>query len=675
MKSLGVKVGAALLTSEVRLVPKNRELREPGAEFARQAELLDLVQNAIVVRDLEGRISFWNAGAEKMYGWTKASALGKTTHDLLHTSFPEPVEGIAARLAREGEWTGELVQTAKDGTRMTVESQWALRRARNGEPSEIMEVNTDITERKRMEDQLRKSHDELELRVTERTAALVRLAAAVESVGEQVFITDFSWHIEYANQAFYDITGYTANEVIGQEMCLLRAEEQDPSAYDRTRQGAMTGKPYASRYMLRRKDGTVFTVDCVISPVKDASGEIRNFVLVWRDMTEQLRLEEQLSQAHKMEAIGTLAGGIAHDFNNMLAVIMGNAELAMDDVMNGDLPERRLHQIFNAAKRGRDLVKKILTFSRKAQRQRTPTDVISVLQETFKFLRSTLPTTIKISLDIQSESGTILGDSVQVQQILINLGTNAAHAMRKTGGTLSIRLLDVAFHSKDTFPDPNMKPGHYLKLIVEDTGTGMTDEVCTRIFEPFFTTKKRGQGTGMGLSVVYGIVKSYHGAVSVESTPGKGSTFTIYLPKTENRARNQEDAARVVRGNQEHVLFIDDEQALVEIAAAMLEKLGYRVTAATDSKEAWNLFLEDPRGFDLVITDQTMPDLTGVMLAQKMMRIRADIPVILCTGYSETLSPEKARKAGVREFLIKPLVRSELAAAIRRALDEGEGGE
>jgi CheY-like chemotaxis protein/anti-sigma regulatory factor (Ser/Thr protein kinase) len=376
-----------------------------------------------------------------------------------------------------------------------------------------------------------------------------------------------------------------------------------------------------------------------------------------------------------MEAIGTLAGGIAHDFNNMLAIIMGNTEMAMDDVRDGVLPGRSLDHILSAVKRGRDLVKEILTFSRKAQRERTPTDVISVLHETFSLLRSTLPTTITMSLDIQSESGIMLGDPVQVEQILMNLATNAAHAMRNAGGTLAIRLIDAAFQSDDILPDPDMKPGRYLKLIVEDTGTGMTDEVRSRIFEPFFTTKGVGQGTGMGLSVVYGIVKSYNGALEVESTPGKGSTFAIYLPKAESPAGNGEDAAKVVWGNQEHVLFIDDEHPLTEVAEAMLKKLGYRVTAMTDSREAWKLFLEDPRAFDLVITDQTMPDLTGVTLAQKMIRIRPDVPVIVCTGYSETVSPEEARKAGVREFLMKPLVRDELAAAIRRALDGVEGGQ
>ena len=438
----------------------------------------------------------------------------------------------------------------------------------------------------------------------------------------------------------------------------------------------VTGRRRAEEALKQHRDELELLVEERTAMLSEACDELRAEVEEHKGAeAERLRLEDLLLQSQKMEAIGTLAGGIAHDFNNMLAIIMGNTEMAMDDVRDGVLPGRSLDHILSAVKRGRDLVKEILTFSRKAQRERTPTDVISVLHETFSLLRSTLPTTITMSLDIQSESGIILGDSVQVQQILMNLATNAAHAMRNAGGTLAIRLIDAAFQSDDILPDPDMKPGRYLKLIVEDTGTGMTDEVRSRIFEPFFTTKGVGQGTGMGLSVVYGIVKSYNGALEVESTPGKGSTFAIYLPKAESPAGNGEDAAKVVWGNQEHVLFIDDEHPLTEVAEAMLKKLGYRVTAMTDSREAWKLFLEDPRAFDLVITDQTMPDLTGVTLAQKMIRIRPDVPVIVCTGYSETVSPEEARKAGVREFLMKPLVRDELAAAIRRALDGVEGGQ
>jgi PAS domain S-box-containing protein len=456
----------------------------------------------------------------------------------------------------------------------------------------------------------------------------------------------------------------------------LAESEDTPGRQCRVAMIDVTGRRQAEEALKQHRDELELLVEERTAMLSEACDDLRAEVEERkRAEAERLRLEELLLQSQKMEAIGTLAGGIAHDFNNMLAIIIGNTEMAMDDVKGGQLPGRSLDHILNAAKRGRDLVREILTFSRKAQRERTPTDVISVLHETFKLLRSTLPTTINMSLDIRSESGIILGDSVQVQQILMNLATNAAHAMRKAGGRLTIRLVDAAFQPEDILPDPDMKPGRYVMLIVEDTGTGMTDDVRSRIFEPFFTTKEAGQGTGMGLSVVYGIVKNYNGALNVESGPGKGSTFTIYLPKAESRTRNEEDAAKPVRGNKEHILFIDDEGPLTEIAEAMLRKLGYRVTAMTDSREAWDLFLEDPHAFDLVVTDQTMPDLTGLALAQKMIRIRPDLPVMLCTGYSETVSPEEARKAGAREFLIKPLVRVELAAAIRRALDGAESGQ
>ena len=524
-------------------------------------------------------------------------------------------------------------------------------------------VTQDITARREAKEALRQSEE--------------KYRGIFENAVEGIFQSTPDFKSVDVNPALARMRGYnTPGELeeavaAGRDEIFLSREDKAHYACLLNKHGMLKG----FETELRRKDGSTFLASVNTQAVKDAEGNVVCYEGIIEDITERRKLEGQLRQTQKMEAIGTLSAGIAHDFNNMLAIVMGSAELAMDDVANGDNPEHSLDQILKAAKRGRDLVKQILTFSRKTQRERRPTDVVPVLQETFKLLRSTLPSTVKMSLDVQSKSGVILGDSVQVEQVLMNLATNAAHAMSKAGGTLAIRLADAAFRLTDSLPEPDMKLGDYLMLIFEDTGTGMTEAVRDRIFDPFFTTKKSGQGTGMGLSVVYGIVKSYSGAITVESAPGKGSTFTIYLPKAESRTDKEKDAAQVVQGNNERVLFVDDEPALAEIAASMLERLSYRVTAVTDGKEALSLFLENPYAFDLVITDQTMPDITGIALAREMIRIRPDVPVMLCTGYGEMVSPEKAKKAGMREFLTKPLVKAELAQAIRRALEEGDGGK
>jgi CheY-like chemotaxis protein len=313
-------------------------------------------------------------------------------------------------------------------------------------------------------------------------------------------------------------------------------------------------------------------------------------------------------------------------------------------------------------------VKQILTFSRRTEQGKRPLRLIPLAKETMKLLRATLPTTIRIDFDIQTTSDTVLADPSQMQQVLMNLATNGAYAMRRNGGVLTVRLSDVLFTESEDKPDVHMAPGHYLKLTVQDTGPGMSEAVREHIFEPFFTTKPPGHGTGMGLPVVYGIVKGHKGAIVVESALERGSTFSIFLPLAKGKARQErKEEGRTPRGS-EKILLVDDEPEVVSTTSSMLRRLGYQVTTAETGPEALNIFLADPRSFDLVITDETMPDITGTALTQKMLQLRADIPVILFTGHSETVSAEKARQAGVRAFLMKPVARAEMAEVIRRVL-------
>jgi nitrogen-specific signal transduction histidine kinase/CheY-like chemotaxis protein len=394
-------------------------------------------------------------------------------------------------------------------------------------------------------------------------------------------------------------------------------------------------------------------------------------VAVERDMTEQAGLEAELRQAQKMQAIGTLAGGIAHDFNNILAAMIGFTELALDDVGESGRAKRPLEQVRKAGFRGRELVKQILTFSREGEEEKKAVQVAPIVREVVNLMRASLPSTVEVRSKVETEEGIIFADPAQIHQLLINLCTNAGQAMRATKGVLDVRVGDFALAPGADSPHPDMEPGTYVRLSVTDTGGGIDDLIKDRIFEPFFTTR-RSEAAGMGLSVVYGVVKSHHGAITVTSAPGKGSTFTVYFRKLREAISQQEKtrAGRAARGKG-RILFVDDEEALVEIAKQMLERLGYEVVAERDSAKALKHFQREPERFDLVITDQTMPNMTGIELAKKLMSIKKDIPIILCTGFSEIISPESARAMGIREFVMKPIIKNEMAETIKRVINGG----
>jgi PAS domain S-box-containing protein len=404
--------------------------------------------------------------------------------------------------------------------------------------------------------------------------------------------------------------------------------------------------------------------------------DVEALCIVATDLTEQKRAQEflleseaRLRQSQKMEAMGALAGGIAHDFNNILAAIIGITEMVLDDVSDNPFVRQRLERVLQASFRGRDLIRQILAFSRKSAGERKQFGLTSLIQEMHGLLRSTLPTTIRMPLAIRTSDDYVLADPTQIEQVLVNLVTNAAYAMRD-GGQLTIGVSSVTFPRGSLLPDPDLEPGSYVKLTVKDTGTGMTEEVRQRIFEPFFTTKEQGKGTGMGLAVVYGIVKSHGGAITVKSEVGQGSIFDVFLPQAQKpEVTKGEETTSTLPTGTERILFVDDEELLLETMRCVLASLGYHVTVAQHGTEAWSLFLEDPSRFDLVITDQIMPDTTGLALAQKMLRVRKEMPIILCTGYSEMVSVSKAKEVGICEFFMKPVTKKELAETIRKALD------
>ncbi len=383
------------------------------------------------------------------------------------------------------------------------------------------------------------------------------------------------------------------------------------------------------------------------------------------------KYERQLQQVLKIQAIGTLAGGIAHDFNNILFPIVGYTELTMDEVSEDSIAHKNLQEILKAANRAKDLVQQILTFSRQSDQERKPIKVQHIITEALRLLRASIPASIEIAHAIQDDCGPVMGDATQIHQVIMNLCTNAYQAMQDKGGKLEVILTEIDIGYEEMIDKIGMQPGKHLRLLVKDEGCGMEATVLDRIFEPYYTTKEQGKGTGLGLSVIHGIVKNHGGDITVKSTPGKGTIFQVYLPLIDHLDLTTElEPINGAAKGEERILLVDDEEQIVAMERQMLENLGYRVTARTDSQEALKVFAKHPRDFDLVITDMTMPYMTGDQLAQKMLDIEPNIPVILCTGFNEIITEEKALAMGIQKFVMKPVVKNDLATTIRSVLDQ-----
>lgn len=497
-----------------------------------------------------------------------------------------------------------------------------------------------------------------------------RLMSAVEHVGEMVVITDINGTIQYANPAFADITGYGVQEAIGQNPRILKSGQHPAMFYQMLWNTLLSGKRWAGRLINKRKDGALYTAECSVSPVMDPAGIIVNFVWIARDVTEKIELERMLQQSQKLEAIGNLAGGIAHDFNNILSSIIGFTELSLDHVEKNSIIEDNLQEIYTAGKRAKELVRQILAFSRQSDREVKPVQVGKIVDEVLKLVRSTLPVTIDIKQKTGSDS-LIMGDATQIYQILMNLCTNAAHAMENMDGVLEVSLNDMAIDNGSGMHLMDLKPGNYIKIKVSDTGVGISPDIIDLIFDPYFTTKGPVEGTGMGLALVRSIVESYGGKIVVDSTLGKGSTFMIFLPTvTTGRISHHPYEPQKLPFGSERILFVDDEVPIAKIGRLILRQLGYSVETRTCAVDALTLLRSRPDDFDLVITDMTMPNMSGGRLAIELSKIRAEIPVILCTGYSKNISDDLVAQKNVKAIIYKPIVKAELATIIRNVLDD-----
>ena len=507
----------------------------------------------------------------------------------------------------------------------------------------------------------------------------------LESIEEGYYEIDLSGNLTFFNESLCKILGYSCDQLLGMNNRDYTTPETAKRMYQIFNQIYRTEKPArVTDYEIIRKDETTRVLELSASLMRDNGDKPIGFRGVVRDVSQRLlaerekrELEAQLQQAQKMEAIGTLAGGITHDFNNILAAIIGYTELAMLDIPEGGKAKQSLKEVQKAGNRAKDLVNQILAFSRQSKKELLLVQIRPIVQEALKLLRASLPTTIEIrqKLEIPPEQGTVEADPTKLHQVLMNLCTNAAHAMRENGGILEVSLTKVDMYADAAARHTDIRPGSYLKLTVSDTGHGMTPEVRERIFDPYFTTKEKGEGTGLGLSVVHGIVKDHRGDITVESELGKGTTVYILLPRIDHAkeaAVEPESRLGRIPNGHEHILFIDDEQALVDLGKQMLELLGYEVITRTSSIEALELFQAQPNKFDLVITDMTMPNMTGEKLAKELMRIRPNIPIILCTGFSEQITEKESKEIGIREFAMKPLVMRDLAKSIRKVLTEKE---
>ncbi len=498
--------------------------------------------------------------------------------------------------------------------------------------------------------------------------------------GNYFFYTrDASGSMTYLSPSVFNVLGYSPEEFKARFNKYFTNSEMNKDALQIANLGLQGIRQSPYEVEIYDKDSGIHRLEISEEPILDNRDQTIAVEGIAHDITQRIKtqkekekLQRRLVQAQKMEAIGTLAGGIAHDFNNILSAIMGYTELSRLQSTKDSQVSGYLDNVMEAGNRARELVQQILTFSRQAEKELRPVSVKVIVKEALKLMRASLPATIEIKQSFGSSS-LVMGDPTQIHQLLMNLCVNAGHAMGAGGGILEVSLNNVLLDAESSSQIPDVKPGTYLNLTVGDTGVGIPPEVIERIFDPFFTTKERGEGTGLGLSVVHGIVKGCQGGITAYSEPGKGTSINVYLPVIESALEPKSDVEIALPGGQERILLIDDESSLVDIGEQMLASLGYRVVGRTSSLEALELFRTQPEQFDLVITDMTMPQMTGDKLAAEIKAVRADIPIIFCTGFSHQIAEGHPGKIGSSGLLMKPIIRSEMARMVRKVLDKAIG--
>ncbi|MBU8911405.1 MAG: PAS domain S-box protein, partial [Desulfobacterales bacterium] len=582
---------------------------------------------------------------------------GKSFGDFLHPDWKDHFKENFPRFKAIGEILGvEFEMIKKDGSLILVSFHGKISKDKLGNFQQTHCIFHDITEKKRVEDNLRDSEE--------------KYRQLFELESDAIFLIEKkTGKILEVNTSVTKMYGFSREKLLTMKNIDLSAE---PEKTKEATQDQLNQIPV--RYH-QKKDGSVFPVEitashlswrgreCHIAAIRDISFRVKSEIA--RD-----KLKKELFQARKMESIGTLSGGIAHDFNNLLYMISGNTELALEDTPDWNPVHQNLQEIKTASLKAAGIVKQLLHFSRKTDQKLKPIGAVTVIKDSLKFLRSTIPSTIEIKTQLPGAEIPILADPIQINQIMMNLCINASHAMEETGGTLEINI-ETSSLDKETvnsYPDLAVAD-NYLKITLSDTGPGISSETINQIFDPYFTTKEFGKGSGMGLTVVQGIVKNHDGAITVNSQVGKGTDFTILFPVIDETPEITTKQTIAIPHGTETILFVDDEHVITNMMQQILEKLGYRVEAKLNPEEALDLFQSKPDSFDIVITDMTMPQMTGAKFAEKLKEIRSDIPIILCTGHSSLIDEYKAKQSGISGYVMKPVSMSKISKAIREALD------
>ncbi len=602
-----------------------------------------------------------------LLGYEPDELIGKTPFD---TMGPEEVAPVRAKYQRHldnREPFAGLVNTClhKDGHRVVLETSGVPIFDAENNLIGYRGIDRDITLRTRAEQALRK----------EKETAQTYLDIA----GVLMVVINADRTVQLINRKGCEILGYSEPEIVGKDWFdnFLPADNRD--AVGRGFEGLVAGNITLMEYYenpVLTCDGEEKLIAWHNTVILDENDKVIGTLSSGADITDRHRaeqerqeLETQLQHSQRMETIGTLAGGIAHDFNNILFPILGYTDLAMEDIGQGHPTYKNLAQVVKAGHRAKELVEQIMVFSRQMDRDVGPIHLHLIVREALKFIRASLPTTIEIQQNVNIESGVVTANSTQIHHMLVNLCTNSAHSMRDTGGMIRVELQPFEVDEPMASANAELSAGSYARLSVSDTGPGMDEQTKERMFEPFFTTRAVGEGTGLGLSVVHGIVASHNGVITVDSMPDEGTTVTVYFPTVPSEPLPVEIPEEVEVTGNEYVLFVDDEQDILNLGKHMLEKLGYRVTTASHGDEALEVLKAQPMAFDIVVTDQTMPRRTGLELTREIRKIRPDLPVIIITGYSENVTPEVLEELNISCFLMKPLVGNKIGAAIRRALN------